>query len=315
MRAASASLPSTPLRRNDPQWERLPSQERLPTSSPSSPVSRTRARHNSIDGSTLADHNPLFDWFERVVTLSIPDEVAPARALLSPEEDEEEDHHCDDEVLDATERLQRLVMLCSLEEARVDEVLRAAADCYSSRMLEHAARGDYSATLADPLPRAALVALAAYVARPAVAQQLSSLPSDSARAHILSLIASLDNVTEASTAAAGTSLGSNESSPVDSAAPTLLIDLSGEVGEVRSAESGDRNGERRWEESDSSSGRDEQSEGAEAVSDDEHADTAPRQTRVGAEAERRWEDTRMVGLPWTPPSSPSKKGAALHDDG
>ena len=68
-------------------------------------------------------------------------------------------------------------------------------------------------------------------------------------------------------------------------------------------------------ESDSSSGRDEQSEGAEAVSDDEHADTAPRQTRVGAEAERRWEDTRMVGLPWTPPSSPSKKGAALHDDG
>ena len=101
MRAASASLPSTPLRRNDRNGSgccrRVASDEFA-----FSPVSCTRARHNLI-GEDSCRPQPTFRLVWSSGHSRIPDEVAPVRALLSPEEDEEEDHHCDDEVLDVTD--------------------------------------------------------------------------------------------------------------------------------------------------------------------------------------------------------------------
>ena len=184
LRGISASLPTTPLRHGQ-QWSVVPTQEVLPASSPSSPVSRKSAARRP---SSPLDRS-YYSWLESAVSLRIPDEVTTA--LVSPivEDGEADMLHADVDV-DASERLQQLLMLLSLnegEDGNVDEVLSSAADCYSARVLEHALGGTESDTLVA-LPRAALQALEVYLARPTVAAQLCSHRLRVEHEQILSLI-------------------------------------------------------------------------------------------------------------------------------
>ena len=128
----------------------------------------------------------------------LPDEILMelAAATSSPAHDDEalegyaeasEAVQEDDEVHDATERL---LMLCSLSDGAVslEEVLRAAAACYSARVLNHA-RDTFAATSEGlaPLPAAADAALAAFFSRDAVATELAAA-QDEERSALFAII-------------------------------------------------------------------------------------------------------------------------------
>ena len=236
------------------------------------------------------DHSSLYDWLERAVTIRIPDEVVADAPLLSPPDaDADEpatsggadDGSEPDAVIDASERAQRLLMLCGQDGARIDEVLQSAADCYSARMMEHASCGGDSTTFIA-LPRAASEALAEYMARPAVARQLEVGPHGTERALILSLIASLEPADASgeapSTADADPAAARSDGPTPSTAPPAVLIDLREET-DNRSSTDGD------------------------AVSDDAEEDDEEWENADGAGAVGH---VHAAGLPWTPPGSPVK---------
>ena len=221
LRRLSTSLPATPLRCSTTQWSCVPTQDAHPASSPSSPVSRksvSRSHASSPRDRGGGGGGGAFAWIEKAVALRPPDEYSVALLSPVPQDKDGEDGQSDDgdddgedsvggdedddgdslatdeeplaDDADASERLQRLMMLLSLEQASVDEVLDSAARCYSARVLEHAQHGGDSAAL-SALPRAALEQLADFLQRPAVASQLASEPLDDERAALIELIESV----------------------------------------------------------------------------------------------------------------------------
>ena len=82
---------------------------------------------------------------------------------------------------------ERLLMLLSLPEASVSEILRAAAGCYSARLSEHASFGGDSSELIAALPLNAHARLSAFLAQPAIRAQLDNeLASDEEERRALS---------------------------------------------------------------------------------------------------------------------------------
>jgi len=74
-----------------------------------------------------------FTWISSAVSVAVPDEYAPLAPLTPAEEEGAEDLGCDgtdddggappyDDVVDADERSQRLLMLLTLEGVSIDEV-------------------------------------------------------------------------------------------------------------------------------------------------------------------------------------------------
>ena len=102
---------------------------------------------------------------------------------------------------------ERLLMLLSLPEASVSEILRAAAGCYSARLSEHASFGGDSSELIAALPLNAHARLSAFLAQPAIRAQLDNeLASDEEERR--ALLALLDAFPASTTAGASSSSSS-----------------------------------------------------------------------------------------------------------
>jgi hypothetical protein len=90
--------------------------------------------------------------------------------------------------MDASERLQELLMLLSLEDASVVDVLESTARCYSACVLEQAKDGGESTLLAAQLPRVATERLTRFLQTPHVLQELASARLDPAHTAILEIL-------------------------------------------------------------------------------------------------------------------------------
>ena len=207
VRRLSASLPSTPLRCASSKWESVPSTD--PIRSPPSPDQRVPSR--SVASSPLS--KGVLDWVEKVVT-GVPDEYASApvskgvytwvEKVAGEFEEEDSDDGDDDDArqgdgdneplangaddMDASERLQELLMLLSLEDASVVDVLESTARCYSACVLEQAKDGGESTLLAAQLPRVATERLTRFLQTPHVLQELASARLDPAHTAILEML-------------------------------------------------------------------------------------------------------------------------------
>ena len=205
VRRLSASLPSTPLRCASSKWESVPSID--PSRSPPSPDQRVPSR--SVASSPLS--KGVLDWVDKVVT-AVPDEFASAPVSKGvytwvekvAGEFEEEDSDGDDDArqgdgdneplangaddVDASERLQELLMLLSLEDASVVDVLESTARCYSACVLEQAKNGGESTLLAALLPRVATERLTRFLQTSHVLQELTSARLDPALTAILEML-------------------------------------------------------------------------------------------------------------------------------
>ena len=206
VRRLSASLPSTPLRCASSKWESVPSID--PSRSPPSPDQRVPSR--SVASSPLS--KGVLDWVEKVVT-GVPDEYASAPVTkgvytwvekVAGEFEEEDSDGDDDDArqgdgdneplangaddMDASERLQELLMLLSLEDASVVDVLESTARCYSACVLEQAKDGGESTLLAAQLPRVATERLTRFLQTPHVLQELASARLDPAHTAILEML-------------------------------------------------------------------------------------------------------------------------------
>ena len=97
----------------------------------------------------------------------------------------------DEDEADEAEVSARLLMLldsAGSTGASIEEVLRAAASCFSKRLMQHArTEGIRDSASLVALPHAVHAALAAYIARPDVVTQLDRAPSEQ-RAQLLELI-------------------------------------------------------------------------------------------------------------------------------
>ena len=97
----------------------------------------------------------------------------------------------DEDEADEAEVSARLLMLldsAGSTGASIEEVLRAAASCFSKRLMQHArTEGIRDSASLVALPPAVHAALAAYIARPDVVTQLDRAPSEQ-RAQLLELI-------------------------------------------------------------------------------------------------------------------------------
>jgi hypothetical protein len=110
----------------------------------------------------------------------------------------------DEGVGDADEATARLLMLIADHTARVDEVLKAAAACYSARVLQHARAGDGDTVSLSALGMEARTALSAFLAKPAVASELQGVRSERRRS-LLKLLEASDQAGSGEAPSPGTS--------------------------------------------------------------------------------------------------------------
>ena len=208
----SLSLPSTPgkwaaVPLSDEQPERAQPKRTISQSMPESPLSHlpgfsTLSLSNPSSPSKarpiLRRHLVLFSSSE-----GKQDDDSAGISLIghtsAREGDGEEDYNLQaadeaesfNDEADEAEASARLLMLLNdagSTRASIEEVLRAAASCFSARLVQHArTEGIRDSASLVALPQAARAALTAYMARPDVAAQLERAPSEQ-RAQLLELI-------------------------------------------------------------------------------------------------------------------------------